>query len=190
MRRIIWLLLIVLGLMIGVGGCARLPNGPEPPPGEPKYQLKITVEVKGEINTFKGIYYIALDTDGNPATGPGEDISWWEGNFYYVKLDNMGCYLYPKEEGSAIVLTSSVFDNKKKLQVTIALSDLGNPESSIEINAVTTDSGGYTTYDYLENYFSIITQLYQTGEGTSSKDLEDDEEDFDIVKVTAQITTY
>jgi len=191
MKKIIWSLLILLGIAVAVSGCARWPDGPGPGPGEPEYQLEITLEVKGEINTDDGIYYIALDTDGKPATGPTEDISLWEGTFYYVKLNNMGCWLHPKEEGSEEIQLNnySIFDNRSKLQVTIALSDLGNPESCIEINVVTTDSVGYTTYDYLDSYFSITTEFNQTGEGTSSKDLEDDKADFDIVKVTALITT-
>jgi len=186
------ILLLIIGIMVVVTGCARWPNGPGPGPGETEYQLEITVEVAGVINSSEGIYYIVMDADGNPVTGPGYDISLWEGNFYYVKFDYLGCYLYPKEEGSVITLTSSIFDNEKKLRMTIALSDLGVPSDidfSIDINVVTTDSDGYTTYDYLDDYFNISTALYSAGEGISLNDLEDDEADFDIVKVTAVITT-
>lgn len=189
-RAIIFLLAI--GLMVVVTGCARWPEGPEPEPGETEYQLEITVEVAGEINSDDVIYYIVLDADGNPATGPEYDISLWEGNFYYAKFDYFGCDLYPKEGSSVISLTSSIFDNGKKLRVTIALSDLGVPSDidfSIDINAVTTDSDSYTTYDYLDDYFNISSALYSTGEGISLNDLEDDEADFNIVKVTAVITT-
>jgi len=182
------ILLLMIGALMVAAGCARWPYEPGPEP-ETDYRLEITVEVAGEINSYDGIYYIGLDTDGNSATGPREDISLWEGNFYYVKLDNMGCYLYPKEEGSAILLSYSTSDIGSKLQVTIALSDLGDPESSIDINAVTTKSDGYTIYDYLDNYFPINTVLYSTGEGISSNDLEDDEADFDIVSVKAKIKT-
>jgi len=177
-------LLVIVGIIAIFSGCARGPIEP----GEINYQLKITVEVAGKINTDDGIYYIGLDT-GQTGIGPGSDIGDWEGYYYYVKLDSMGCYLYPKEEGSAILLSYSTSDIGSKLQVTIALSDLGDPESSIDINAVTTESDGYTIYDYLDNYFSInTTVLYSTGEGISSNDLEDDEADFDIRKVAAEIT--
>ena len=188
-RAIIFLLAV--GLMVVITGCARWPEGPEPGPGETEYQLEITVEVAGEINSDDGIYYIVLDADGNPATGPEYDISLWEGNFYYAKFDYFGCYLYPKEEGSMIPLTSSIFDNGKKLRMTIALSDLGVPSDidfSIDINVVTTDSDGYTTYDYLDDYFSISTDLYSVGEGNSSNDLEADKADFDIREVFVKIT--
>jgi len=185
---------IIIFLLIGVltvaAGCARWPDGPGPGPGETEYQLEITVEVAGEINTFDGIYYIGLDTDGQSGIGPGSDIGDWEGYYYYVKLDSMGCYLYPKEEGPAISsLSYSISDVGSKLQINIALSDLGDLEESIGINVVTTDSDGSTTYDYLDDYFYINTVLYSTREGISSNDLEDDEADFDIIKATAVITT-
>jgi len=186
------IILLAIGLMVVVTGCARWPEGPEPEPGETEYQLEITIEVAGEINSDDGIYYIVLDADGNPATGPEYDISLWEGNFYYVKFDYLGCYLYPKEEGSAILLTSSIFDNGKKLRMTIALSDLGVPSDidfSIDINVVTTDSEG-NNYDQLDSYFTIYTILGSTEEGIVSEGgSEEGGPDFDIVKVTAVVTT-
>jgi len=186
------IILLAIGLMVVVTGCARWPDGPEPEPGETEYQLEITVEVTGEINSDDGIYYIVLDADGNPATGPEYDISLWEGNFYYVKFDYLGCYLYPKEEGSVILLTSSIFDNGKKLRMTIALSDLGVPSDidfSIDINVVTTDSEG-NNYDQLDSYFTIYNILGSTEEGIVSEGgSEEGGPDFDIVKVTAVITT-
>ena len=183
------IIFFLIGTLTVAAGCARWPDGPGPEPGETEYQLEITVEVKGEINTDEGIYYIGLDTDGQTGIGPGNDIGDWEGYYYYVKLDSMGCYLYPKEEGSAMLLSCSTSDIGSKLQVTIALSYLGDPESSIDINVVTTDSDGYTTYDYLDDNFNIRTVLYSKGEGSSSTDLEEDEAGFDIVKATAEITT-
>ena len=189
-RAIIFLLAI--GVMAVVTGCARWPDGPNGNGGTENYQLQITVEVKGVINTSEGIYYIVLDADGNSATGPGYDISLWEGNFYYVKFDYLGCYLYPKEEGSVILLTSSIFDNGKKLRMTIALSDLGVPSDidfSIDINVVTTDSEG-NNYDHLDSYFTIYTILGSTEEGIVSEGgSEEGGADFDIIKVTAVITT-
>jgi len=80
--------LIIFSIILLVSGCARWPDGPGPEPGETDYQLKITVEVKGEINTNEGIYYIVLDTNENSADGPGDDISLWEDNYYYIKLKN------------------------------------------------------------------------------------------------------
>lgn len=189
-RAIIFLLMV--GVIAVVAGCVRWPEGPEPEPGETEYQLEITVEVAGEINSDDGIYYIGLDADGNPATGPEYDISLWEGNFYYAKFDYFGCYLYPKEGSSVISLTSSIFDNGKKLRMTIALSDLGVPSDidfSIDINVVTTDSEG-NNYDHLDSYFTIYTILGSTEEGIVSEGgSEEGGADFDIVKVTAKITT-
>jgi len=186
------IIFLIIGTLTVAAGCARWPDGPGPEPGGTEYQLEITVEVKGVINTSDGIYYIGLDTDGQTGIGVGSDIDYWEGNYYYIKLDSTGCYLYPKDESSSsISLNSSytIFDNEKKLQVTIALSDLGDPEGSIGINVVTTDSDGSTTYDHLDDNFYINTELYSKEEGISSTDLlEEEEVDFDITEVKAVIT--
>ena len=187
MKRIVWLLLIMLGVMVVVSGCARWPE-PEPGPDEPEYQLKITVEVKGEINNDEGIYYIVLDADGNPVDGPGNDISFWEDSYYYIKLENGFFYFAQVEEGSPeLQLTDSSYSGNK-LQVIIAVSDLEDP-NSVDINVITTDLDN-NTYDHLDSYFTI-----STGFG-SSKDISDSEgdsgdggADLDINNVTAEITT-
>ena len=184
-KRII-IFLLVIGMMAVVAGCVRYP-GEHNGNGETNYQLQIIVEVKGEINIDDGIYYIGLDTDGQTGIGVGSDIDYWEGNYYYIKLGSMGCYLYPKEEGSPISLSYSISDIESKLQITVALSDLGDPEGSIGINVVTTDSDGSTTYDYLDDNFYINTVLYSKEEGISSTNLEEDEADFDIKEVFAEI---
>jgi len=179
--------LLMIGIIAVVAGCARWPE-PEPEPPGTEYQLEITVEVAGEINPDNGIYYIGLDTDGQTGTGPGKDVDDWEGVFYYIKLDFVGCHLHSDDGESEKDLDFS-YDESNKLEITVNLSDLGNPESSIDINVVTTDSKGNTTYDYLNDYFNILTTIYAT-------DLEDDEAEgegfssnFDIVKVEALITT-
>jgi len=188
MKRIVWFLLIILGLTIAVGGCARWPDGPEPGPDGPEYQLKITVEVKGEINIDEGMYYIVLDADGNPVDGPVSEIFFWEDSYYYIKLEDGFFYFAQVEEGStSLSLVSSSYEGNS-LQVTIALSDLEDP-SSLDINVITTDSNN-NTYDSLNSYFTINTDL---GSSKDISDLEGDSEDgpdFDIVKVTAEITTY
>ncbi|MHC2995201.1 MAG: hypothetical protein IBV53_06865 [Candidatus Atribacteria bacterium] len=186
MKRIAWLLLIIFGLMIVVSGCARWPDEPGPGPGEPEYQLEITVEVKGEINNDEGIYYIVLDADGNPVDGPRDDILFWEDSYYYIKLENGFFYFAQVEEGSPeLQLTDSLYSGNK-LQVIIAVSDLGDP-SSVDINVITTDLVN-NTYDHLDSYFTI-----STGFG-SSKDISDSEgdsgdggPDFDITYVTVNI---
>jgi len=182
-------LLIITAIMVITAGCARWPNEPGEP-GETNYQLKITVEVKGEINPSEGNYYIVLDANENPADEPGDNVEDWEDDFYYVKLDSMGFYFSRvEEESSQITLTNSSHSGNK-LQVTIAISDLEDPKS-IDINIVTTDSDN-NTYDSLDSgYFSINTTVL--GSNPPIDDLADDSgdggEDFDIVKVTAEINT-
>jgi len=185
-RAIIFLLAI--GLMVVVTGCARWPNGPEPEP-ETEYQLEITVEVAGEINSYNGIYYIVLDADEESIDGPGDDLFFWDDDFYYIKLENDFFDFTQVEEGSPELDLTDYSYSENELQVTIALSDLGSP-ISIDINVITTDSDN-NTYDHLDGYFTINTTVLGstvTGED-SAGDSGDGEADFDIVKVTAVVTT-
>ena len=93
------------------------------------------------------------------------------------------------EEGSpSISLTDSSY-SENKLQVTISLVDLEDPQNSIDFNVITTDSDN-NTYDYLDNYLTISTALGSTVEDIDFQDdLEEGGADFDIVKVTAEIAT-
>ena len=172
-----------------VSGCVRYP-GPEPEPSEPEYQLQITVQVLGELNVNDGTYYIVLDNNGNSADGPGGEVADWEDEYYYVQLDDWGFDFTRVEEGaSSIALTDSVVGDDE-FQVTISLSDLGEIENSIDFNVVTTDSDN-NTYYYLDNYLNIGTTLGSTAEDySSSSDLEDDEDDFNIIGVIAEIITF
>ena len=185
------IILLAIGLMVVVTGCARWPEGPGPEPGTEEYQLTITVEVNedGVINTEDGIYYIVMDADENhDATGPGYDISLWEDRFYYIKLENYSfCFAQVEEESPELDLTDYLY-SENELTVTIALSDLGSP-SSIDINVITTDSDN-NTYDHLDSYFTINTDLGSTEEGVVSEGgSEEGGADFDIVSVKAEITT-
>lgn len=188
-RAIIFLLAI--GLMVVVTGCARWPGepGPEPGPGETEYQLEITVEVAGIIDSSEGMYYIVMDADGNSATGPEYDISFWDDRFYYIKLEDGFFYFAQVEEGSPeLYLADSLFSGNK-IQVTIALSNLENP-NSIDINVITTDTESSIIYEHLDSYFTVNTVLGSTEEGVVSEGgSEEGGPDFDIVKVTAEIIT-
>ena len=181
------LLIIIIVAFLGAG-CARWVDEPEPGPGT-EYQLKITVQVLGELNVNDGIYYIVLDNNGNSADGPGEEVADWEDEYYYIQLDDWGFDFTRVEEGSSsIALTDSLISDDE-FQVTISLSDLGEIEDSIDFNVVTTDSDN-NTYYYLDNYLTIGTTLGSTAEGySSSSDLENDEDDFDIIGVIAEIIT-
>ena len=176
------IIFLMIGIMAVVAGCARGPTGP----GETNYQLKITVEVAGEINTDEGIYYVVLDADSESIDGPVADINFWYDEYYYIKLENGFFYFAQVKDDVESTFYGGSF-SENKLQVTITLSDLGDPKS-IDINVVTTDSDNYT-YDSLDSYFSISTDF------GSSKDIPDSEGDsgdggvnFDIINVTAQIT--
>ena len=184
MKRAI-IILLAIGLIVVVAGCARWPE-PGPEPEEPEYQLEITVEVAGEINSYSGIYYIVLDTDEESIDGPGDDLENWDDDFYYIKLENDFFYFTKVEEGSPELDLRDYSYSENELQVTITLSDLGDP-NSIDINVVTTDSEN-KTYDHLDSYFTINTVLYETEKGFSSNSLEDNEADFDIIEVSAEIT--
>ena len=181
------IIFLMIGTLVVVSGCVRFP-GPEPEPPDPEYQLKITVEAAGEINADEGIYYIVLDTDENSADGPVDDLFFWDEDFYYIKLDNWGFYFAQvKDDSESSFEEGNISGNI--FQVTIALSDLGDP-NSIDINVVTTDSNN-NTYDSLDNgYFTINTNLGSKPPIVdSSGDSGEGEADFDIIKVTAVIAT-
>ena len=181
------IIFLMIGIVVVVSGCARWPYGPEPGPGT-EYQLQITVEVAGEINSYSGIYYIVLDADEESIDGPGDDLFFWDDDFYYIKLENDFFYFVQVEEGSPELDLADYSYSENELQVTIALSDLGSP-SSIDINVITTDSEN-NTYDHLDSYFTIYTILGSTEEGIVSEGgSEEGGADFDIVKVTAVVTT-
>ena len=189
-KRVI-IILLVIGIILVASGCARWPDGPGPgpEPGETEYQLQITVQVLGELNVSDGIYYIVLDNNGNPADGPGEEVDGWNDDYYYVKLDYWGFDFARVDEGSTpIELTdSSISDDE--FQVTISLSDLGEIEDSVDFNVVTTDLDN-NTYDYLDSYLNIGTTFGSMAEDYDSPgDSENDEDDFDIIGVIAEITT-
>lgn len=172
--------------MAVVAGCARWPEGPGPEPGETEYQLEITVEVEGVIDSSNGIYYIVMDTDGNSATGPGYDILSWDDRFYYIKLEDGFFYFAQKEEGSPELYLTDNLISGNKIQVTIALSDLEYP-SSVDVNVIATDLDN-NTYDSLDEYFTIDV-TYNPSEEVEDLPLGDsgDGIDFDIIKVTAEI---
>jgi len=189
MKKIIWSLLILLGIVVAISGCARWSNGHNGN-GEAIYQLEITVELAGEINFDDGIYYIVLDADENSTTGPEYDISLWEKRFYYIKLEDGFFDFTQVEEGSPELDLTDYSYSENELQVTIALSDLGDP-SSVDINVITTDTESSITYDHLATYFTVYTENigFQNPDPDSSGDSGDGGVDFDIVKVTAEITT-
>ncbi len=180
--------LLMIGIMVIISGCARWPYGPEPGPGT-EYQLEITVEVAGEIDSYNGIYYIVLDADEESIDGPGDDLFFWDDDFYYINLENDFFYFAQIEEGSPELDLTDYLFSEDELQVTIALSDLGSP-GSIDINVITTDSDN-NTYDHLDSYFTINTTVLGSTatREDSTGDSGDGGEDFDIVKVTAIVTT-
>jgi hypothetical protein len=186
-KRVI-IILLMIGIVVIISGCARWPGGPEPEPGT-EYQLEITVEVAGGINSYSGLYYIVLDADEESIDGPGDDLFFWNDDFYYIKLENGFFYFAQVEEGSPELDLADSLISGNKIQTTIALSDLEDP-NSIDINVITTDSDN-NTYDHLDGYFTINTTVLgsMVTREDSAGDSGDGGADFDIVKVTAVVTT-
>jgi len=179
--------------MAVISGCARWPYEPGPEP-EPEYQLRITVEVAGEINPDEGgkegKYYIVLVTDESSAGNPGYEVDEWDGDYYYIALDKWGYFSFihqTEEDSDPLSLTDGSYSGGT-LQVTVALSDLGDP-NSVDISVVTTDTDNYT-YDHLDGYFTISTDIDSTGEGTIEDDSGEGGPDFEISKVSAVIIAF
>ena len=185
------IILLMIGIVAGVAGCARWPYGPEPEPGT-EYQLEITVEVKGEINTDEGIYYIVFDADSDFVDGPGDDIEFgWEDDYYYIMLDEWGFSFAQVKDDFGSTFYGGNISGTNTFQITIAISDLGDPiPTKIDINVVTTDSNNHTYDSLSDGYFFISTSW---GSSKTISDSEGDSgeggDDFDIKKVTAIITT-
>jgi len=181
------ILLLTIGIIV-VGGCVRYPDGHNGN-GEAIYQLEITVEVAGEINTDEGIYYIVFDADSDSTDGPGDDVDLWDDDYYYIKLDWMESFYFAQVNDSESYFNGGNITGSNKFQITIAISDLGDP-TKIDINVLTTDSDNHT-YDSLSDGFFFISTSWGSSETIS--DFEDDSgdggEDFDIVEVTAIVTT-
>ena len=177
-------ILIIIAFMLA--GCARWPDG-QPDPGETDYQLKITVQVSGELNTDDGIYYIVLDADGNPSDGPGGEITFWDDEYYYIQLDDFGFEFTQVEAGSPFMTLTSSSIGDDEFQVNIDLDDLGNPENSIDFNVLSTDKDN-NPYDYLDSFLTIETTFGSTEEDYDFVgDSESEEDDFDIIEVSAEI---
>ena len=185
LKRVI-IILLMIGIVAVAAGCARWPYGPEPEPGT-EYQLEITVEVAGEINPDEGIYYIGINPDGDTKPGPDNYLDSWQGEYYYIKLDNWGCNLYSKDESASPISLNNYSYNGNELKIKFFLSDLGELETSIDVNVVTADSND-SVYDYLDDCINISTELYTEREGISLNDLEEDKADFDIREVFVKIT--
>ena len=181
------IILLIIGIIV-VGGCVRYPDGHNGN-GEAIYQLEITVEVAGEINTDEGKYYIVFDADSDSTDGPGDDVNLWSDDYYYIKLDWMESFYFAQVNDSESYFYGGSITGTNKFQVTIAISDLGDP-IKIDINVLTADSDNYTYDSLSDGYFFISTSW---GSSETISDFEDDSgdggEDFDIVKVTAVITT-
>jgi len=183
------IILLIIGIIVVVSGCARWPE-PEPEPPEAEYQLEITVEVAGNINSGlddDGIYYIGLNPDGDTEPGPDSDLDLWQGEYYYIKLDEWDCNLYSKDESASPTSLNNYSYNGNELKIKFFLSDLGVLETSIDVIVVTADSND-SVYDYLEDCINISTILYTIEEGISSNDLDEDDADYDILKATVRIT--
>jgi len=184
-KRIIFYLLVI-GIVAVISGCVRYPGEPGPEPGETEYQLEVTVEVAGIIDSSDGMYYIVMDADGDSVDGPRAEVNDWDDEYYYLKLENDSFYFAQVKDDVETFYGGTYSENK--LQATIPLSDLEDP-NSIDINILTTDSENIT-YDSLDNgYFTINAKTL----GYIPDILDDhvdsqDGVDFDIVKVTAKIT--
>ena len=187
------IILLIIGIIVVIPGCVRYPGEPEPEPGEKNYQLNITVEVKGNISSGlndDGKFYVGLNPKGDTEPGPDNYLdSWQEEGYYYIELNYSGCSLYSKDESALPISLNNYSYNGNELKIKFFLSDLGERETSIDVNVVTAYAySNDSVYDYLDDCINISTTLYTKEEGVSSNNLEEDEADFDITEVSVEIT--
>jgi len=81
MARFGWL---VCGLVVGLAGCAKFPEQPAAPPSRDRLIITLTYAANIDPNSF---YYIAVDDDGDPTTGPLPALTRPWGNGWGVPLD-------------------------------------------------------------------------------------------------------
>lgn len=192
--RINWKKLSITCLVIVItafliNGCARWPEEPNGENGSGQKQLIVKVEIndEGTINTDEGNYYIVFDTDKDASFPPDDDIEDWQEGFYYVKLESDTFYFGEVLEvgTSEQYFTGTIADNN--FQVSIKLSDLGDPEG-IHMNVITTDPDN-EAYDALDSDFYIDTSLIFPKTETDAPQDSDGGPDFDITQVTTTILT-
>ncbi len=170
-------LLILASVALIVAGCA---HGEQPSWGEGAKSVIITVTTQGEISTSME-YFIALDTDGNLLTGPGDDPTQWN-TFYRLRWANGNFYFRKPGESEQFFTNSSVAGNT--ITVEVDMDDLGDP-SLLDIMVVTTDRGG-NLVDALANYFTVRlgSQSYVSRSDASS---EVSNPQGDIVRVEVEV---
>ncbi|MGC8778108.1 MAG: hypothetical protein ACP5Q4_05470 [Candidatus Caldatribacteriaceae bacterium] len=154
-------LFVVLGLLVFlVAGCAR---GEQPSWGT-SGSIVITLTMRGDVDSSVK-YFVALDTDGNVLTGPGDDPAEWSG-FYVLRWAEGNFYFQNRSGEEQFFSGGSVSGATIKMEVN--LSDLGKP-STLEVMVATTDRGG-NVLDALGNYFTVRlnSQSYVYREETSS----------------------
>lgn len=80
MSRSLW----ILGLMLGLIGCAKFPEQPPAPISRDRLIITLTYAASVDPNFF---YYIAIDDDGDPRTGPLPSLTRPWGNGWGVPYD-------------------------------------------------------------------------------------------------------
>lgn len=154
-------LFVVLGLSIFlVAGCAR---GEQPTWGT-SGSIVITLTMRADVDSSVK-YFVALDTDGNVLTGPGNDPAEWSG-FYVLRWTDGNFYFRNKNGEERFFSGGSV--SGVTLKMDVDLSDLDKP-SMLEVMVATTDKGG-NVLDALGNYFTVRlnSQSYVYREDASS----------------------
>ncbi|BER93327.1 hypothetical protein [Atrimonas thermophila] len=140
------LLLLLLGMSLGIMGCAR---GEQPSWEEEGGELIISA-IFASSPPLDYVYYFAIDTDENVLTGPSSNPDEWA-NYFIFRMEKGNFYQREPEGLDQFFTGGTVTDNA--VQITVPLEELGEPEI-VDIMVVVTDSAG-NTVDNLSRYFSM-----------------------------------
>lgn len=187
--------LAALALAAIVGGCAQVP--PEAHALAIQRQLIVTFDMAGSVNP-EYYYFIAIDTNGDPASGPVPVVSapwgngWVTGSVTHFVEYHQGVYqVYKFRPGTNLLQFDPLGtpfqynrpEGTSRIQVVLDMDTLGTNLNRINLNLITTDRIniepnflGTKLYDGLglsgNSYINIPVTVNQTFSNAQSLDPE------------------
>ncbi|HSV31159.1 MAG TPA: hypothetical protein VLH40_03940 [Atribacteraceae bacterium] len=145
------LLAVALAVVLAVAGCAR---GEQPPWGDPGDSLILDAFFEAAVDP-DFIYWFAVDTDGDPLSGPDTDPRTWPGRGFYVVRFEDNQFFLTRPDGREEFFREGAVIDLAQLRITLSLADLENP-ADIQVMVVVTDWGG-SPESYLREFRNLRT---------------------------------
>ncbi len=143
-------LFLVFLLIIFIAGCAW---GEQPPWDEGGDVLELRAFMRAQVRD-DFVYHFAVDTDGNPLTGPGINPAVWEG-YWVVEWEN-GSFFITDPEGNRVFFFEGEIVNLTDVVIRFDLEEIGEPRE-IQVMVVVTDRTG-SLESAMETFRNINTR--------------------------------